>query len=671
MKPILRCLTVLLSLLALPLPLAGAAQHEHALPERTEPWTAKTLEMAARLPIQDQGRIKPFSTYAGFTLLRLNGKRAVETPPRDELDPKSTEKLDPTAWALDVLFFPEQSGTYEFFLVSNDEVIAAMGLSLPDKRKRDRYSFEELKPGLDKLFELARDYHRIEEKNRTTVQQQVVILANNVQTYLDLSAQALFAIVTIPLEPGVQAAFDGATEAGLDQILAKMPELVALQKDADSARSMAAMHTIANAAQLARYSTGLALIPPVVSVADDIEWISPGELLEPALHGGGVPEDQRLAVASLREMGTARTKPAEFESALQGLLNRTQALAERRSEYSKVQLEVTYYNANLIRNSLVLFVLAFVLTAVLWLRPRNRILYGITAGTVFVATLLLVGAIVMRCVIRGRPPVSTLYETIIFVGAVGCLTALAIEWINKKRIALSLAAFVGMIFLFLANGYETLDKQDTMPSLVAVLDTNYWLAIHVTAITAGYSAGMLAALMASAYLIAKLVGIRRGDRAFYSGLGRMVYGILCFAVIFSTLGTILGGVWANDSWGRFWGWDPKENGALLIVISQLAILHGRMGGYLREHGVCMAAAFGGTVIAFSWFGVNLLGVGLHSYGFTSGIHTALWTYYISQWGIVGLGGVAWLLERQRVLAAPPKAAARKASDPLAEGTQLA
>jgi ABC-type transport system involved in cytochrome c biogenesis permease subunit len=228
-----------------------------------------------------------------------------------------------------------------------------------------------------------------------------------------------------------------------------------------------------------------------------------------------------------------------------------------------------------------------------------------------------------------------------------------------------------MIFLFLANGYETLDKQDTMPSLVAVLDTNYWLAIHVTAITAGYSAGMLAALMGSAYLLAKLVGFRRGDRAFFSGLGRMVYGILCFAVIFSTLGTILGGVWANDSWGRFWGWDPKENGALLIVISQLAILHGRMGGFLREHGVCMAAAFGGTVIAFSWFGVNLLGVGLHSYGFTSGINTALNWYYGIQWGIVGLGGVAWLLERQRVLAAPPKAAARKASDPLAEGTQLA
>ena len=70
-----------------------------------------------------------------------------------------------------------------------------------------------------------------------------------------------------------------------------------------------------------------------------------------------------------------------------------------------------------------------------------------------------------------------------------------------------------------------------------------------------------------------------------------------------------------------------------------------MGGYLREHGMCLAAAFGGTIIAFSWWGVNLLGVGLHSYGFTSGIHTALWTYYWIQWGIVGAGALPWLAQR--------------------------
>jgi hypothetical protein len=142
-------------------------------------------------------------------------------------------------------------------------------------------------------------------------------------------------------------------------------------------------------------------------------------------------------------------------------------------------------------------------------------------------------------------------------------------------------------------------------------------------------------------------------------------------VIFSTVGTILGGIWANGAWGRFWGWDPKENGALLIVISQLAILHARMGGYLREHGVCMAVALRGHVIAFSWCGVNLLGVGLHSYGFTQGIHTALMTYYYFQWGTVGLGGLAWVLERRRARAVASAAQPAPVGKKLKQGTQPA
>jgi ABC-type transport system involved in cytochrome c biogenesis permease subunit len=648
------------------------AGHDHGLapePSRTQPWTDATLEMAGRLPIQEAGRIKPFSTWARFTLLRLNGKSSVEL---------GEAKLDPTAWMLDVLFFPQDAHDYPAFLVSNDEVIVAMGLSFPDRKKRDHYAFAELQPGLRKLFELANDYMRVEEKQRSAVQREVVVLASNLDLYMRYSAQLEWARMSIPIAGEVQHLFGGAADAEYHEVVAQAGALRAIYNGEDEAASRAAIGPLSIAMQLSDASTSLAILPPAVPVAQDREWHAPGELFELSYNGDELSQPHMQVLAGLRELGANRTDPRAFEASLVGVLAQTQALAEARGEYSKVPLEVTYYKANLIMNSLVLFILAFVGVAVLWLRPRSKVVYGLTSGTVLVATLMLVGAIVLRCIIRSRPPVSTLYETLLFVAAVGCLTALAIEVINKRRVALSLAAVCGMVFLFLANGYETLDKQDTMPSLVAVLDTNFWLATHVTAITAGYAAGMLAALMASGYLLMKLFGFRRGDRPFYSSLGRMVYGVIAFAVIFSTVGTILGGVWANDSWGRFWGWDPKENGALLIVISQLAILHGRMGGYLREHGVCMAAAFGGTVIAFSWFGVNLLGVGLHSYGFTSGIHTALWTYYFTQWGIVGLGGVAWVLERQhaqarakRVPAAPPKAAPQAIQEKLGKGTQPA
>jgi cytochrome c biogenesis factor len=78
---------------------------------------------------------------------------------------------------------------------------------------------------------------------------------------------------------------------------------------------------------------------------------------------------------------------------------------------------------------------------------------------------------------------------------------------------------------------------------------------------------------------------------------------------------VLGGIWADQSWGRFWGWDPKENGALLIVLWNAIILHARWGGYARDRGIMAMAIFGNVITALSWFGVNMLGVGLHSYGF--------------------------------------------------------
>jgi ABC-type transport system involved in cytochrome c biogenesis permease subunit len=188
----------------------------------------------------------------------------------------------------------------------------------------------------------------------------------------------------------------------------------------------------------------------------------------------------------------------------------------------------------------------------------------------------------------------------------------------------------GALGLFLAMKYELKEAStagDTMPSLVAVLDTNFWLATHVTTITLGYSAGLVAAFLGMRWIVSRILGLRRGDKEHYRALTRMIYGVVCFGLFFSVVGTILGGVWANYSWGRFWGWDPKENGALLICLAEIMILHLRMGGYIRDFGLAVMSVANGTVVAFSWFGVNLLNVGLHTYGFTSGIALALNLYY--------------------------------------------
>jgi ABC-type transport system involved in cytochrome c biogenesis permease subunit len=171
---------------------------------------------------------------------------------------------------------------------------------------------------------------------------------------------------------------------------------------------------------------------------------------------------------------------------------------------------------------------------------------------------------------------------------------------------------------------------DTFTVLQAVLDTQFWLATHVVCITLGYATTFAAGLLGVIYLLC--MGWR------YPALGKamtsMIYGTLCFAIFFSFVGTVLGGLWADDSWGRFWGWDPKENGALIIVLWNALILHARWGGMIRQRGLAVLAVIGNITTSWSWFGVNELGVGLHSYGFTEGVLRNLGLFVVSQLVIV-------------------------------------
>jgi hypothetical protein len=153
--------------------------------------------------------------------------------------------------------------------------------------------------------------------------------------------------------------------------------------------------------------------------------------------------------------------------------------------------------------------------------------------------------------------------------------------------------------------------------------------------------------------------VATGD-TFGKSLNRMIYGIICFATLFSFVGTVLGGIWADQSWGRFWGWDPKENGALIIVLWNALVLHARWGGLIRERGLAVMAVAGNIVTSWSWFGVNMLGIGLHSYGFTSAAFFWLSLFVVSQLLLIGLG---WLpkpmwrsFQRPATGALPPKTA---------------
>ncbi|MDP6905460.1 MAG: cytochrome c biogenesis protein CcsA, partial [Verrucomicrobiota bacterium] len=268
-----------------------------------------------------------------------------------------------------------------------------------------------------------------------------------------------------------------------------------------------------------------------------------------------------------------------------------------------------------------IYVIALLLACFSWLK-MSRGLINTAFYLIGLAFVLHTAGLIFRMILEGRPPVTNLYSSAVFVGWGAVLLGWILERIYRNGIGSCVAALVGFSTLIIASHYAK--DGDTMEMLVAVLDTNLWLATHVVCITIGYSATFLAGFLAMVYVLRGVfTSSLEGETA--KGLTRMVYGIICFATLFSFVGTVLGGIWADQSWGRFWGWDPKENGALLIVVWNAIILHCRWGGFVKDRGLMGLAIFGNVVTTWSWFGVNMLGSGLHSYGFTEGaFHSLRW-----------------------------------------------
>jgi ABC-type transport system involved in cytochrome c biogenesis permease subunit len=279
--------------------------------------------------------------------------------------------------------------------------------------------------------------------------------------------------------------------------------------------------------------------------------------------------------------------------------------------FGRSRYEEFFNHAQPFYHSMVLYVAACLLACASWL--------GWSSSLRRTAFWLLLLALVVhsfgmgsRMWLQERPPVTNLYSSAIFVGWAAVLVGLVLEKIFRDGIGVACAGLVGFITLIIAHHLG--GSGDTLEMLQAVLDTNIWLATHVVVITAGYSAMFLAGFLALFYVVRGMFTATL-DPVAADALNRMVYGVICFATLFSFAGTVLGGIWADQSWGRFWGWDPKENGALLIVLWCALILHARWAGLIRQRGLMAMAIGGNAITAFSWFGVNMLGVGLHSYGF--------------------------------------------------------
>ena len=267
-----------------------------------------------------------------------------------------------------------------------------------------------------------------------------------------------------------------------------------------------------------------------------------------------------------------------------------------------------------------------------WPNDLRRAAFGILVLAFVVHT----GGLFARIVLQGRPPVTNLYSSAIFVGWVAVLLGIILERMFKNGLGALGAASIGFLTQIIALHLSA--QGDTMEMMRAVLDSNFWLATHVVTVTMGYSSTFLSGALAIGFILRGLFSKNFSEES-AQNLTRMVYGIVCFSTFFSFLGTVLGGIWADQSWGRFWGWDPKENGALMIVLWNALILHVWWGKMVTRRGLMVMAVFGNVITALSWFGVNMLGIGLHSYGFMDKAFPWLVTFCTAQFVLMALGAL--------------------------------
>ena len=375
------------------------------------------------------------------------------------------------------------------------------------------------------------------------------------------------------------------------------------------------------------------MIPPT---AEQDEWAPFFRVIQDA-HAAGVPHPGVERITRIMSAYHEHDPEAfnEAVAAYRGVFDEHMPAVARKANF-----EVFFNAFSPFYQATVLYVLGFLLAAgSLLLRAATGSQWAGTlakmAFAVLVVTFVLhTFGLASRIYLQGRPPVTNLYSSAVFVGWGTVLLAMIVERFHRLGLATLGAAAVGFVTLIIAHNLA--GDGDTMEMMQAVLDSNFWLATHVITITIGYSATFLAGALAIVFI---LLGVLTPwlNRELNQSLTRMVYGTVCFALLFSFVGTVLGGIWADQSWGRFWGWDPKENGAALIVLLHAIILHARWGGMIQARGMMILAVAGNIVTAWAWFGTNMLGVGLHSYGFMESAMFWLFAFVFSQMVVMGIG----------------------------------
>ena len=591
------------------------------------------------IPIQEGGRIKPLDSFARNQSLAFYGKRKIKH-----------ENLSAIDWLLNLFTHPEKGLDQKVFNLRNPEVVNALGLTWTNNFHK--YSYNELFPGIEKQLPLIREIFEKKEIDRDVFESQLVEIYQNVMKFREIVSSLscllpLFSVYdsdlasSLHVEPGQLISY-AHVMSHRGSLFETSQGIITKPESEWSVSEKEIALLLYNLQQTSSddFAKALKIIPPSKNDSSGL-WLSPWELFDGRL----IEPHQDKIIKSLESYLLAR-----FENNIE---NQNIALSSyktglishvgKKVDFSILSKERWLNEADLFTNSLVFYLLGFILLGISWM-IKPVIFKNVAFCSIIIGFCLHTLGIYLRMVIMSRPPISTLYETVIFVGVVIVLISLIIEYIRKDGLGIFIGSISGSLLHYVGFGYAA--DGDTLEMLVAVLNSNFWLATHVTTIILGYGTSLMAGLIGHIYLIEKIRVPK--DSVRLKSIYNNMFGVTLIALFFTLFGTILGGIWADQSWGRFWGWDPKENGALLIVLWQLMMVHMRLSGLAKPDKFALGMVLNNIVVIMAWFGVNLLSIGLHSYGFASGIAVNLILFTLFEI-VTGVGTYYWAKSKNKVL----------------------
>lgn len=626
-----------------------------------------------KLPVVFNGRVQPMDSLARNSLLQIREKQEANLEPWKGA---SAHLISATEWLAYLTMDPATADQWPVFRVDNPDLIALLKLPQKDLEQHQdgkHFSWMQIQPSLHALDD---ETSRImEEKKdastRTAYEKSAIKMREKLYLYLqlkntiepediDLKSELAKLQSLVPAERESLIPFNAVIDnylklrqlKGVRNAEAAMDRQVAVTQDAVEKFLAVAKTTQAGKAytkddlatvfeEVERISSvaGMSaplVIPPREAGLSRDSWQGVGTKLMETLRTGQA--DPSVTAYAGISSAFQSTDAAEFNRQL--VLYRGALASNFALELSKAGSEDFFNRMQPFYNAMVVYVLALVLVFSYWLTFSETV-RRVALWLVIWALVVHTTGLIFRMALEGRPPVTNLYSSAIFIGWGASVLGLVLESFWKNAIGLAVACVIGFITLIIAHFLAL--SGDTMEMMRAVLDTNFWLATHVVIVTLGYASTFVAGVLAIFYIVlgffTPMLSKQAGKPDIGKSLTKMIYGIVCFATLFSFVGTVLGGIWADQSWGRFWGWDPKENGALIIVLWNALILHLRWGGMIRERGMATCGIIGNIVTSWSWFGVNMLGIGLHAYGFMDAAFYWLLAFVASQLVLVAIGSM--------------------------------